>query len=289
MLNQLLGVVRAHHDDFRAVPGPMNESRWEKMTPGDVVLIYNNRCIRFAGEIAAKVRNKDLAQYFWKENETGGTWELLYFIVNEERTNVPIEKLNPLFGYQSHYHPQGFSMINEAAVSSFAQSYGDILGVLKTLERGEELIHLPTRKEVLNANIDEHIERVSTEHDEMQWRDPPPASLHTHAEDLERSVLCIHFDTPHLEQPSRYITAVLVALTPKSQVRRTGASVSCQSQPSNFLFELSGYGSNGLRRPPCAQSGFPRLRGIVRNRPLQEKNRARSRPEERLGGRKQHY
>jgi len=25
-----------------AVPGPMNESRWVKMTPGDVVLIYNN-------------------------------------------------------------------------------------------------------------------------------------------------------------------------------------------------------------------------------------------------------
>ena len=61
-------------------------------------------------------------------------------------------------------------MINEAAVSDFAQNYGDILGVLKTLERGEELIHIPARKEVLNAHIDERIERVSTEHDEMQWR-----------------------------------------------------------------------------------------------------------------------
>jgi hypothetical protein len=38
-----------------AVPGPMNESRWETMTPGDVVLIYNKGRIRFAGEIAAKV------------------------------------------------------------------------------------------------------------------------------------------------------------------------------------------------------------------------------------------
>ncbi len=100
-----------------AVPGPMNESRWEKMTPGDVVLIYNNGRIRFAGEIAAKARNKELARYFWKENETGSTWELMYFIVNEERTNVAIERLNPLFGYQAHYRPQGFSMINEAAVS----------------------------------------------------------------------------------------------------------------------------------------------------------------------------
>ena len=148
----------------------MNETRWEKMKPGDVVLIYNNGRIRFAGEIAAKVRNRELARYFWKEDEAGSTWELMYFIVNEERTNVPIEKLNPLFGYQPDYRPRGFSMINEAAVLSFAQNYGDILGVLKTLEKGEELIHLPTRKEALIAGIDERIERTPTEHDEMQWR-----------------------------------------------------------------------------------------------------------------------
>jgi hypothetical protein len=61
-------------------------------------------------------------------------------------------------------------MINEAAVSNFSQSYGDILSVLKTLERGEELIHLPTRNEAISARIDELIERVPTEHDEMQWR-----------------------------------------------------------------------------------------------------------------------
>jgi len=153
-----------------AVPGPMNESRWEKMTPGDVVLIYNNGRVRFAGEIAAKVRNKELARYFWSENDAGGTWELMYFIVNEERTDVPIETLNPLFGYQPHYRPQGFSMINEDAAQTFAQSYGDILGVLKTLERGEELIHVPTRNATISARIDERIERVPTEHDEMQWR-----------------------------------------------------------------------------------------------------------------------
>jgi len=153
-----------------AVPGPMNESRWDKMLAGDVVLLYNKGHIRFAGEIAAKVRNRELSQYFWKENDAGATWELMYFIVNEERTDVPIEKLNPLFGYQPNYRPQGFSMINEEAVSNFAQNYGDILGVLKTLERGEELIHLPMRKAAISASIDERIERVPTEHVEMQWR-----------------------------------------------------------------------------------------------------------------------
>jgi len=75
----------------------MNELRWDKMSPGDVVLVYNRGRIHFAGEIAAKVRNKDLARYFWREDDAGSTWELMYFIVNEERTDVAIEKLNPFF------------------------------------------------------------------------------------------------------------------------------------------------------------------------------------------------
>jgi hypothetical protein len=140
------------------------------MTPGDVVLIYNSGRIRFAGEIAAKARNKELARYFWSENETGSTRELMYFIVNEESTDVPIEKLNPLFGYPAHYRPQGFSMINEDAVQSFARNYGDILGVLKTLERGEDLIHVPAGNAAISVRMDERIERVPTEHDEMQWK-----------------------------------------------------------------------------------------------------------------------
>jgi hypothetical protein len=148
----------------------MNESRWEKMKPGDVVLIYNQGKIRFAGEIAAKVRNRDLARYFWKEDEAGSTWELMYFIVNEERADVPIEKLNPLFGYQTQYRPQGFSMIKQGAVLNFAQNYGDILGVLKTLEKGDEPLHIPTRNDQIIAEIDDHIERGPTPHDEMQWR-----------------------------------------------------------------------------------------------------------------------
>src|SRR5947208_3967654 len=94
----------------------------------------------------------------------------MYLILKQARTDVPIEKLDRLFGYQHSYRTRVFSMINEEAVSNFAQNYGDILGVLKTLERGEELIHLPSRKEEVIARIDERIERVPTEHDEMQWR-----------------------------------------------------------------------------------------------------------------------
>ena len=154
-----------------AVPGPMNEIKWEKMKPGDVVLIYNQGYIRYTGEIAAKARSKDLARYFWKETSAGETWELMYFIVNEQKVNVPFNKLNKLFGYKETYSPQGFSMINEEAAENFLKNYGDPLNVLKTLDRGEELHEVP--KEVALPDeefIEEAIEKAPTEHDEMQWR-----------------------------------------------------------------------------------------------------------------------
>jgi len=55
-------------------------------------------------------------------------------------------------------------------VANFARNYGDLLGVLTTLEKGGELVHIPTRNEEISAEIDEQIERVPTQHDEMQWR-----------------------------------------------------------------------------------------------------------------------
>jgi len=153
-----------------AVPGPMNESRWEKMKAGDVVLIYNRGYIRFIGEIAAKVRSRDLARYFWEETESRETWELMYFIVNEEKVNVPLQKINKLFGYQEHYRPQGFTMINEGAAANFVKQYGDIFGVIKTLEKDEELIQIPEPKHIAEEVVEEQIENAASEHDEMQWR-----------------------------------------------------------------------------------------------------------------------
>ncbi|OGL34923.1 hypothetical protein A3F05_02225 [Candidatus Saccharibacteria bacterium RIFCSPHIGHO2_12_FULL_47_17] len=167
-LNNLKNIY--HGADFivwGSVPGLMNTPRWDRMDPGDVVLIYNSGRIRFAGEVAAKVRNKDLARYFWRETEDKATWELMYFIVNEETVDVPLAKLNPFFGYSENYAPRGFTQIDQEKVKSFAANYGDILGVLKSLENNEEIIPVaPVKTEI----IEEKIEQATTEHDEMQWR-----------------------------------------------------------------------------------------------------------------------
>lgn len=153
-----------------SVPGTMNESRWGKMSPGDIVLIYNRGHICFVGEIAAKVRSKELARYFWREREDKETWELMYFIVNDEKVNVPLQKVNLLFGYQVHYRPQGLTMINDEAVENFVKHYGDIVGALKTLEKDEDLVRIAEPKQAIEEVIDDQITNAPSEHDEMQWR-----------------------------------------------------------------------------------------------------------------------
>jgi hypothetical protein len=153
-----------------AVPGPSNTRNWEAMEPGDVVLIYNSGRIRYIGEVATKTRSPHVARYFWDENTSGVTWELIYFIVNEQKVDVPIGALNPFFGYKESYHPMGFTQINQKAVDEFAINFGDLLGVLRTLEKGEQVIHAarPSKQEV--REVEEKVERAPTEHDEMQWR-----------------------------------------------------------------------------------------------------------------------
>ena len=153
-----------------AIPGPQNERTWDSMQPGDLVLITNHGRIRYFGEVGAKARSKELAKYFWQENPQGNTWELIYFIVNDQAIDVPIAKLNPLIGYKDNFSPQGFLRILPEKVEAFYKHYGDLLGVLKTFEKGEEVHQAPEMRQQIIEKADEEIERAPTEHDEMQWR-----------------------------------------------------------------------------------------------------------------------
>lgn len=172
--NETRNLEKIYHNSpfivWGAVPGEMNLKRWESMEPGDIVLIYNKGYVRVIGEVGAKARSKELAKYFWRETEGGQTWELIYFIVNEEQVNVPFQKLNTLFGYKADYFPRGFSTINEEAVGNLFRKHGDILGVLKTLEKGEELVDISPQQKIIHETIEELVTEAPTEHSEMQWR-----------------------------------------------------------------------------------------------------------------------
>jgi hypothetical protein len=154
-----------------AVPGSSNIRNWETMEEGDYVMVYREGKIILAAEIAMKIRNPDLARYFWREDSDGKTWEYIYFMINDAAFNLPMAKLNKYLGYEESYHPQGFMAIKQEKVDELLSVYGDLISLLRTLSNGQELekVDLEKRK-IVSAVIDDQIERAPTEHTEIQWR-----------------------------------------------------------------------------------------------------------------------
>lgn len=154
-----------------AVPGSGNMRNWESMEPGDYVMIYRAGKIILAAEVAMKVRSPRLARYFWKEDKKGKTWELIYFLINEVKVNVPQEELNKYLGYKEDYKPRGFNAIKQEKVDALLSQYGDLISFLQRIERGEKPEEIEVEKrQIIEEVIEEEVKKAPTEHDEMQWR-----------------------------------------------------------------------------------------------------------------------
>lgn len=154
-----------------AVPGASNIRNWETMEPGDYVLVYRQGKIILAAEIALKIRNPELAKYFWQTTNEGKTWELIYFMINDVPFELEMGKLNKYLGYEETYHPQGFMAIKQEKVDKLLSIYGDLISLLQKLSSGKKLEEVEYEKnKIVEEIIEERVEKAPTEHTEMQWR-----------------------------------------------------------------------------------------------------------------------
>ncbi|MBI4414936.1 MAG: hypothetical protein HY566_01715 [Candidatus Kerfeldbacteria bacterium] len=153
------------------VPGPRNIPFWAKMEAGDYLLIYREKKIILAAEVAMKTHNPKLANFFWRTDSGGKTWEYMYFLINDVAVDVQQSAFNGYFEYSATYHPQGFMAIDQQKVNAVLSTYGDLLSLLHRIEKGEKLEEIEVdRRKMLDTAIEEKVERAPTEHDEMQWR-----------------------------------------------------------------------------------------------------------------------
>lgn len=152
-----------------AVPGSGNVRTWETMDQGDYILVYRSGKIIAAAEVAAKIHNPRLAEYFWDKDSDGKTWELVYFLTNVIEVNVNQPSLNRYLGYNENYFPRGFMSIDQDKTNKLLQTYGDLLSLLEKLQKGEKLEHIEVDRKNIQEFIDEKIKESPTEHSEMQW------------------------------------------------------------------------------------------------------------------------
>jgi hypothetical protein len=165
--------------------GPRNRANFERMSPGDDVLIVEGDTIRLIGKIAAKTENRALSQELWKDlsGRDSTTWELIYFIANPRELNVPFTEFRRLFQYESTYRLRGFATVAPERLEKFYEQYDDLYSILERIKKGEpvsrkgaivETVPAPEPQDLVELQPDQLEEVLQAElvsdHIKMQWK-----------------------------------------------------------------------------------------------------------------------
>ncbi|MDA1316415.1 MAG: hypothetical protein O3B87_00145 [bacterium] len=161
--------------------GP-NRSKFNKMKPGDDIMIVEGKNIKLLGKIAYKTVSNTLSAKLWKNIKNGSIegWNLIYFIANPIEINLPFSEFNKLLDYEENYTLKGFTNVSDERLKLFYNHYDNLYDVLMRIKTGEkpyevmrDKLKLQNDEKNLFQNEVEIDEEVSpkelTEHVRMQW------------------------------------------------------------------------------------------------------------------------
>jgi hypothetical protein len=116
-------------EDFRLwapKASPRNEATWEKMFPGDLVLLYPHgyskrlRCF----EVTGTIESPALGRLVWGATAPGVEFRHLYGLGKEYQCTLTIEDFNEVLGYERNNTIQGFGVYEytkaQALIASLA-------------------------------------------------------------------------------------------------------------------------------------------------------------------------
>lgn len=146
-----------------------NRAKFNRMSPGDEVLIIEGDTIKLLGKVADTVIRPELSQELWK-NIHGGSiegWDLIYFIANPIEINLPFKKFCRLFGYAPNYQLRGFTAVGPDKLEEFYEQYDDLYSILLLLKQGRPFYEKP-KEEEFGDDIDSVKEGyTSVEHEDV--------------------------------------------------------------------------------------------------------------------------
>ncbi|MCO6414559.1 MAG: hypothetical protein J5I92_17630 [Thiogranum sp.] len=122
-----------------------NRAKFERMQPGDDILIVEGPTIKLLGKIAATTTNRDLSDELWKSlrGDTTQRWELIYFIANPQEINLPFAEFSKLMGYSENYQLRGFTTVAQDKLEAFYQHYDDLYSVLTLRKEARPVYEIP--------------------------------------------------------------------------------------------------------------------------------------------------
>lgn len=163
-----------------------NRSKFERMAPGDEILIVEGPTIKLLGKVAATTINPDLSNELWQALHVGQAtgWNLIYFIANPMEIDLPFVEFCRLIGYGENYQLRGFTSVSDDRLEAFYDRYDDLYSILMLLKQHQPVYERPQR-DLFGQTLDEArepeipapvdvldetaSEEVVSDHLRMQW------------------------------------------------------------------------------------------------------------------------
>jgi len=163
-----------------------NRSKFERMAPGDEILIVEGPTIKLLGKVAATTINADLSNELWRPLKAGEAagWNLIYFIANPVEIDLPFVEFCRLMGYGENYQLRGFTSVSDDRLEAFYARYDDLYSILMLIKQHQPVLERPQRDlfgqvvdEVREPQIpapvdaanDDQPEEAVSDHLRMQW------------------------------------------------------------------------------------------------------------------------
>lgn len=160
-----------------------NRRHFEKMLPGDDILIVEGDTIKLLGKVAAKTINPDLSKDLWKslKGSSADVWSLIYFIANAFEINLPFNECKKLFGYKENYSLYGFTSVADDRLKEFYSKYDDLYSILQRIKQNKpyetitETTNIQVKEGIVTELQPEDVEEILkdselSDHVRMQWK-----------------------------------------------------------------------------------------------------------------------
>lgn len=121
---------------WRLSNNAVNRSKFDKLTPGDEILVVEDDVIKFLGKISTKIVSEDLARKLWISFSSGKMEKLslIFFILDSSPMNLPFSELAKLLGYGEGWIPDGLTLIDLDKLCSLNLENEGLCRVLKGIE-----------------------------------------------------------------------------------------------------------------------------------------------------------
>jgi 5-methylcytosine-specific restriction protein B len=130
-LDDLYPTLASHAHDGRvfawgARPGSAAERKWERLSPGDVALVYSDGRFVMWGQVCARAKSHEVARRVWGEDENGEVWACMMFFDPVEEIDVSRSRVFQALGYKETYVPQGFEIPGDTRQARIVDEFGSV-------------------------------------------------------------------------------------------------------------------------------------------------------------------